>query len=193
MSANFIEVISSKNLGYDLGENSIAVGIDGSFVTMTNSQRWYDDSGNFIMEFNYLGSQSKPIRFDSNSLVMRDEYGRNIVSASSDGTISQVSTGDAFFESIVYPVINENGYFATLDNQTITIYRITNFLVSPSSTSVSTIPSNAVVIPSDSSGPVQIILESSEDMVNWNSANPGTYGASTNERFFRVRAVEDTE
>ena len=58
---------------------------------------------------------------------------------------------------------------------------------------LSTIPSNAVVIPSDSSGPVQIILESSEDMVNWNSANPGTYGASTNERFFRIRAVQDTD
>ena len=54
------------------------------------------------------------------------------------------------------------------------------------------LPTNTVVIPSDSSGPVQIILESSEDMVNWNSANPGTYGASTNERFFRIRAVEDT-
>jgi hypothetical protein len=60
-------------------------------------------------------------------------------------------------------------------------------------TSVSTIPSNAVVIPSDSSGPVQIILESSEDLVNWNSSNPGTYGASTNERFFRIRAVQNTE
>ena len=64
---------------------------------------------------------------------------------------------------------------------------------SNSSSITNIIPSNAVVIPSDSSGPVQIILESSEDMVNWNSANPGTYGASTNERFFRVRAVQDTE
>ena len=64
---------------------------------------------------------------------------------------------------------------------------------SNSSSFTNIIPSSAVVIPSDSSGPVQIILESSEDMVNWNSANPGTYGASTNERFFRVRAVENTE
>ena len=62
-----------------------------------------------------------------------------------------------------------------------------------SSSITNIIPSSAVVIPSDSSGPVQIILESSEDMVNWNSANPGTYGASTNERFFRIRAVQDTE
>ena len=62
-----------------------------------------------------------------------------------------------------------------------------------SSSFTNMIPSSAVVIPSDSSGPVQIILESSEDMVNWNSANPGTYGGSTNERFFRIRAVQDTE
>jgi hypothetical protein len=30
-------------------------------------------------------------------------------------------------------------------------------------------------------------------LVNWNSSNPGTYGASTNERFFRIRAVQNTE
>lgn len=64
---------------------------------------------------------------------------------------------------------------------------------SNSSSITNIIPSSAVVIPSDSSGPVQIILESSEDMVNWNSANPGTYGASTNERFFRIRAVQESE
>jgi hypothetical protein len=52
------------------------------------------------------------------------------------------------------------------------------------------IPSSAVVIPTDASGPVQIILESSQDMINWNTANPGTYGASESERFYRVRAVQ---
>jgi uncharacterized protein YlxW (UPF0749 family) len=52
------------------------------------------------------------------------------------------------------------------------------------------IPSSAVVIPTDASGPVQIILESSQDMINWNAANPGTYGASESERFYRVRAVQ---
>lgn len=76
------------------------------------------------------------------------------------------------------------------NNSTLAMMQISN---NPTNSSVSSIPSNAVVIPSDSSGPVQIILESSEDMVNWNSANPGTYGASTNERFFRIRAVQDTE
>ena len=51
------------------------------------------------------------------------------------------------------------------------------------------IPSNAVVIPADAAGPVTILLESSVDLVTWNSAQPGTYGTSTTNRFFRVRAI----
>jgi hypothetical protein len=51
-----------------------------------------------------------------------------------------------------------------------------------------TIPKCAVVIPSDAAGPVEIKLESSEDMVNWDAALPGIYGSSATNRFFRVRA-----
>lgn len=51
------------------------------------------------------------------------------------------------------------------------------------------IPSTAVVIPSDTNGPVQIILESSSDLITWTPALPGTYGTTTDKRFFRVRAV----
>ncbi len=51
------------------------------------------------------------------------------------------------------------------------------------------IPSAAVVIPTDAVGPVQIILESSSDMITWTAATPGDYGSSTAKRFFRVRAV----
>jgi hypothetical protein len=50
------------------------------------------------------------------------------------------------------------------------------------------LPSNAVVIPADSGGQVNIILESSADLVNWTAALPGLYGTSTTNRFFRVRA-----
>ena len=50
------------------------------------------------------------------------------------------------------------------------------------------IPTNTVVIPTDATGPVNIILEQSEDLMNWTAANPGSYGASTPKRFFRVRA-----
>jgi hypothetical protein len=55
--------------------------------------------------------------------------------------------------------------------------------------STTTIPTSAVVIPTDATGPVNVILESSTDLVTWTAANPGTYGSSTTKRFFRVRAV----
>lgn len=50
-------------------------------------------------------------------------------------------------------------------------------------------PNTGVVIPADSNGPVNIILESSVDLINWIPANPGTYGTTTTNRFFRVRAT----
>jgi hypothetical protein len=52
------------------------------------------------------------------------------------------------------------------------------------------VPADAIVIPASATGNVQIILESSPDLVNWTAADPGTYGpsAGTN-RFFRVRAA----
>ncbi len=63
-------------------------------------------------------------------------------------------------------------------------YKITN------STAVYASPSNAVVIPTNATGNVQIILESSTDLINWSAANPGTYSPTTANRFFRVRAVQ---
>ena len=52
------------------------------------------------------------------------------------------------------------------------------------------VPADAIVIPTSAAGNVQIILESSADLVNWTAANPGTYSAaSATNRFFRVRAA----
>ena len=65
---------------------------------------------------------------------------------------------------------------------------ITYRLVDNTSTTTTT-PTSAVVIPTDATGSVNVILESSTDLVTWTAANPGTYGASTTKRFFRVRAV----
>jgi hypothetical protein len=53
------------------------------------------------------------------------------------------------------------------------------------------VPADAIVIPASATGSVQIILESSKDLVNWTAASPGTYGASSaTNRFFRVRATQ---
>ena len=54
------------------------------------------------------------------------------------------------------------------------------------------VPADAIVIPASATGTVQIILESSTDLVNWTAANPGIYSAaSATNRFFRVRAVHN--
>lgn len=62
-------------------------------------------------------------------------------------------------------------------------------ILTPSTNSVTTIPVNSVVIPSDATGNVQIVLESSSDMVNWIPSQAGTYGNTYSNRFFRVKAI----
>lgn len=51
-------------------------------------------------------------------------------------------------------------------------------------------PNSSVVIPSNVSGDVEVVLEQSQDGVTWTQCLPGTYNASTVKRFFRLRAVE---
>jgi hypothetical protein len=54
------------------------------------------------------------------------------------------------------------------------------------------VPADAIVIPASTTGNVQIILETSPDLVNWTAAEPGTYSANTGtNRFFRVRAAAE--
>jgi hypothetical protein len=54
------------------------------------------------------------------------------------------------------------------------------------------VPADAIVIPASATGNVEIILESSTDLLNWTAANPGTYSAaSATNRFFRVRGVHN--
>jgi len=50
-------------------------------------------------------------------------------------------------------------------------------------------PSNTVVIPSNAAGNVDIILETSTDLVNWSAALPGIYIPTGTGQFFRVKAV----
>ena len=51
-------------------------------------------------------------------------------------------------------------------------------------------PNSSVVIPSNISGDVEVVLEQSQDGVTWTQCLPGTYNSSTVKRFFRLRAVE---
>jgi hypothetical protein len=47
-----------------------------------------------------------------------------------------------------------------------------------------------VVVPENATGDVDVLLEQSTDMITWTQCLPGAYNASTQKRFFRVRAVE---
>ena len=49
---------------------------------------------------------------------------------------------------------------------------------------------SVTVIPENSSGNVNIILEQSTDLVNWTAVDPGSFAPSTAKRFFRVRAQQ---
>jgi len=64
------------------------------------------------------------------------------------------------------------------------------FSIQRANSTASVVPSNAVVIPEDATGQYQVILESSTDLVTWTAANPGTYGGTTQKRFFRTRVVK---
>lgn len=51
------------------------------------------------------------------------------------------------------------------------------------------LPVNTVVLPTDATGDMQVILESSADLVNWTPALPGPCSSATEQRFFRLRVV----
>jgi hypothetical protein len=61
---------------------------------------------------------------------------------------------------------------------------------SSSGSSVNTVSAASIVVPSNATGDVDVLLEQSNDMITWTQCLPGTYNASTQKRFFRVRAVE---
>ena|ERR1035441_8940570 len=65
---------------------------------------------------------------------------------------------------------------------------VSSFCTIQTTSSLNFTPSSSVVIPNDGGGPVTIILESSTDLINWVPAEPGTYGTTSSNRFFRVRA-----
>ena len=54
----------------------------------------------------------------------------------------------------------------------------------------SPVSATSVVIPTSTSGDVDVKLEQSADNVTWTECLPGTYNSSTVKRFFRLRAVE---
>lgn len=70
------------------------------------------------------------------------------------------------------------------------LMEIKNSQLTQTNTSSAAISSASVVVPANATGDVDVLLEQSTDMITWTQCLPGTYNASTQKRFFRVRAVE---
>jgi hypothetical protein len=115
------------------------------------------------------------------------------------GNASSVNVFMNFPSGATVPFLTTSGTFTGLTNIIVSqagngaIPAVATFqITTPSSANVVSnyVPADAIVIPASATGNVQIILESSPDLVNWTAASPGTYGASAGtNRFFRVRAV----
>lgn len=89
-------------------------------------------------------------------------------------------------KSYVGPLTVSMSLDGNLDNgdYLLTWYRLVN-----NPDDLATTPQGSVVIPEDLDGPITITLESSTDLKNWTTANPGSYGTSSQRRYFRLRAV----
>jgi hypothetical protein len=115
-------------------------------------------------------------------------------------TLLEVQIGGQTLD-LAFPIQGQPGYLATAIagpailrmKQTLSRYsqqRIATFSVTRANSAANVIPANAVVIPEDAGGQYQVVLESSTDLLNWAVANPGTYGGSTQRRFFRTRILK---
>jgi hypothetical protein len=131
--------------------------------TNTNSVVITVSSNSYANVKNVYGDGDLLINLQGSSFTLAAGDPRNNLCIAGPGTIQLQAHCCAYYPS-----------FATIE------------VISPVTQSL---PSTAVVIPADAGGPVNIILESSTDLLNWSASLPGTYGTSTTNRFFRVRAV----
>lgn len=91
-----------------------------------------------------------------------------------------VITGPCTITLSAYQQINSVWQYV-ISTATICLSPDTNAVVSPS---------GVAVVPTDANGSVNVVMESSQDLLNWSPSYPGMYGAGTTNRFFRVRAIK---
>ena len=112
--------------------------------------------------------------FQSHILVESDDSGMRIRLIEGVGIIENLT-----FEGPVRVIAEAEGNKNSLATVTIKVSR--------SSVPVEFIPNNSVVIPSDVSGDVEIVLERSTDLINWTESDPGVVGRGHDGVFFRMR------
>ena len=162
-------------------------------ITLTNSTGLPSGSS-FVVPSNTL-ARVEHVHAGSTCVQLAVTISNNISFYSFSQQIAQSQNLPVVIGPATISLTNADGCTTPLSYftvQTVSLLTDTNSTSTNSTTQTNpawqSIPSTAVVIPSDSNGPVIIVLESSVDMVNWVPALPGTYGTSSTNRFFRVRA-----
>jgi hypothetical protein len=92
--------------------------------------------------------------------------------------------------NIEYGLSTATGYNTFEPTLCTFLFEIKDSTLEASTATTANISSASVVVPSNAVGDVDVLLEQSNDMITWTQCLPGTYNASTQKRFFRVRAVE---
>jgi len=183
-----------------LSGDNVTVASDCSAAVLTQDNLyWYSASGvlqatvDLASEFGASSGYYSLLFVGEDSIMLTDNnwqftnQSKLIVCSFSDGSVSHTviigSTVDN--DNLNLP---PSSYLPVVNGTTLTIYSFPDVSGSSSDSGLSMVPNNAVVIPSSYQGNVDVILETSNDLVEWTQALPGTYNPATSPRFFRVRA-----
>jgi hypothetical protein len=172
----------------------VATGTDGSLIIVFDDDLyWYGSNGNLQTTIfgltgtgnTYIDSQyvnETEIILDMNDVI------KVITKTESSYAIENIPNS-IWQYGRKNTLSGSTPYFPVVNDDTITVYRLPSDNTSTTSSGISFVPNNAVVIPSSYTGSVDVILETSEDLVNWTPASSGRYGPNVSSRFFRVRAT----
>lgn len=187
---------SVTNNALSSGANAIWSDRHGSAIVADPSNDrlyWYSSSGQLLETLdNFVGSNDYFVEFafvsDNNLIVSyqnwSDVSGIRIVERTPEGV--SVTSLNGRIPEIEGPAWSGGNYFAVIDGSQLSIYRFP--AAESGGEGIRLVPQNAVVIPASLSGNVRVVLESSEDLVEWTEATPGDYNVTTSPRFFRVKA-----
>jgi hypothetical protein len=131
----------------------------------------------------------------SNTVVVRSGEVANVLHLSSYGDLRlAIGTTNAGDTNVTFSVSIYQGDSPVVVGPAVVLY--TGLLGSPMFTTLKIarndepfVPNGAVLVPADTAGPVNVIMESSTNLVTWTPALPGTYGSTSMNQYFRVRAV----
>jgi len=143
-------------------------------ISETSLKVRYGNSSNTVTIYkNYTGTGTQT---NTSGIIGQTLYGPCVITIEARHTGNSLSTNDG------------NGNY---EYSLISFYSLEKIESEDNNgSSINLLSPSSVVVPANAAGDVDVLLEQSVDMITWTQCLPGTYNASTQKRFFRVRAVE---